>query len=454
MSSVARFLPALILVLGLLLTGRAGAEDGFDVPVERWTLANGAEVLYVHRPQLPMMSLRVVFDAGSARDPKGRFGTSALTARLLDEGTEELTADELARRLDERGIELSTDSGRDTLALGMTTLTEEGITRAGWDLARRILTRSAFRPDALARERGQLLTAIRRDREKPRSVALKAFWRTVYGDHPYAHPTDGVPEQIQKIGRADLRAFAGEHLVGRNATIAVVGSLDRERVEALLAETLGQLPPGSAQQPLPAVASPEGAREVFVRKDVSQAHILMGQPAARRGSADYFPLLVGNYSLGGGGFTSRLMSVVREEHGLSYSVFSTFAALAREGPFVAGLQTANAKAPKALELMRSEVDQYLAEGPTADELEGAHRYLTGSFPLKVASNGDIVSQLTTMGFYGLDRDYLDRYRERVSAVTSDDIRRALGENLDARAMVTVIVGAERPEGFGDAKADD
>ena len=428
--------------------GAPSPSTAYSVPIETWTLDNGLRVLYVHRPELPMMSLHVAFDAGSARDPEGRFGLSALTARLLDQGAGEFSADELARRVDSLGLRLGASSSRDMLSAHVTSLTEGDTTARAWRLLTTILTEPAFSPEALKRERRRLLTAIRRDKEQPRSVAIKAFYRAVYGDHPYAHPSEGVPEQIRSIRRQDLRGFAQRHLVGTNGTVAVVGAMERPEVERLLADTLGGIPAGEAAAPLPEVPDLEAAREVFIAKEVSQAHVLLGQPGTVRGAPDYFPLLVGNYSLGGGGFSSRLMSVVREEEGLSYSVFSTFHPLARRGPFVAGLQTANPNVPKALSLLREEVARFVEEGPRPEEVEAAKRYLTGSFPLKLESNQDIVGHLLAMGHYGLGADYLDTYLERVRGVEAGAIRRAMAGRLQPGRMVTVIVGANRPEGFG------
>lgn len=436
------------LVVALLPDPRKAGPEHYSVPVQTWTLDNGVEVLYVHRPQLPMMSLDVAFDAGSARDPEDRFGLSTLTARLLDQGAGELSADDFARKVDRLGLDFGASSGRDQLTVGVTSLTEGETTEQAWSLLATVLTEPAFTEESIQRERRRLLTAIQRDREDPQTVGVKAFYREVYGDHPYAHPTDGVPEDLRNITRTDLRGFADNHFVGSNATVAVVGALKRKTVEELLADTLGQLPAGEAPEPLPEVPALEGPKEVFIDKEVSQAHVLMGQPGTTRDAPDYFPLLVGNYSLGGGGFASRLMGVVREEHGLSYSVFSTFAPMTRRGPFVAGLQTANDNVPQALSLLQEEVTRYVRKGPTDDEVRAAKRYLTGSFPLKVESNQDIVGQLATMGFYGLGTDYLERYIPRVREVRRNAITGAMQERLDPQRMVTVIVGSERPEGFG------
>ncbi|MFA9461397.1 M16 family metallopeptidase [Thiohalorhabdus sp. Cl-TMA] len=424
----------------------------YSIPIQTWRMDNGARVLFVKRTSLPMVSVRVSFDAGSARDPEGLFGLSALTARMLDEGAGDLSPDAFARKVDSLGLEYGASNGHDTLSLQVTSLTRQGTERKALDLMAKALMKPAFSKQALARERQRQIIGIRRGREDPQTVAVKAFFREVYGDHPYAHPTEGVPKQIRKIDRADLQEFAERHFVGSNATIAVVGNLDRGEAEKLLADTLGRLPKGTKPEPLPEVPEMKGPRQVFLERDVAQAHVLMGQPATRRDDEDYFPLLVGNYSLGGGGFASRLVGAVREEHGLSYSVFSTFSGMQRLGPFVAGLQTANENLGKAMGLLEEEVAKFVENGPTEEEVTAAQRYLTGSFPLKISSNQDIVDQLATMGFYTLGADYLERYIPRVRSAEAGGIQEAMQQRLDPARMVTVVVGNRRPEAFKEDQA--
>jgi len=413
---------------------------------------NGARVLFVRRTSLPMVSVQVLFDAGSARDPKGKYGLSALTARMLDQGAGDLSADAFARKVDGLGLDFGASNAHDTLSVQVTSLTREDTAKKALDLTAKALMKPTFAKKALARERQRQLIAIRQDKSDPQTVAVKAFFRAVYGDHPYAHPTAGVPDQIRKIHRKDLQDFARRYFVGSNATIAVVGNLNRQEAKDLLAKTLGKLPKGSAPQPLPKVPPVKGPHKIFLKRDVVQANVIMGEPSTRRAGADYFPLLVGNYSLGGGGFSSRLMEAIREKEGLAYSVFSTFSGLQRKGPFVAGLQTANKNIDQALGLLHEEVNHYLAKGPTKDEVKAAQRYLTGSFPLKISSNQDIVDQLGTMGFYGLGPGYLADYIPQVRAVDVGSIRKAMDHHLDAKKMVTVVVGKQRPQGFGKGQA--
>ena len=171
----------------------------------------------------------------------------------------------------------------------------------------------------------------------------------------------------------------------------------------------------------------------------SQAHIFLGMPAIARGDPDFFPLLVGNYTLGGGGFVSRLMQEVREKRGYAYSVYSYFSPMRQAGPFQIGLQTKKAQAGEALQVVRRVLDDFLAQGPSAAELKAAKDNLIGSFPLRLDSNRNILEHAAMIGFYGLPLDYLDNYQARVQAVSAEDIRRAFARHLQPGQLVTVTV---------------
>jgi len=170
--------------------------------------------------------------------------------------------------------------------------------------------------------------------------------------------------------------------------------------------------------------------------------VLIGLPALKRGDPDYFPLLVGNYSLGGGGFVSRLMKEVREKRGYAYGVQSYFLTMVQPGPFQIGLQTKKAQTNEALKVTRDVLDNFLAEGPSEAELVAAKQNLIGSFPLRLDSNRKILDNVAMIGFYGLPLDYLDRYAENVEQVTAAEIKAAFARHVKAENMVTVVVGGE------------
>ena len=182
--------------------------------------------------------------------------------------------------------------------------------------------------------------------------------------------------------------------------------------------------------------------EERVAHSAAQAHVLIGLPALKRGDPDFFALAVGNYTLGSGGFVSRLMREVREKRGLAYSVGSHFMPLAQSGPFEIRLQTKKAQADEALGVVRVVLQRFIADGPSVTELRAAKQNLVGSFPLRLDSNGKILDNVALIGFYGLPLDYLDRYAENVEKVSAADVRAAFARHVAVERMVTVVVVGE------------
>jgi len=226
--------------------------------------------------------------------------------------------------------------------------------------------------------------------------------------------------------------------VANNALVVIVGDLDRPAAETLAERLVGRLPAG---EKAPALAAPV-ALSGTVRKAYpsTQTHILVGQLGMRRGDPDYFPLYVGNHILGGGGFSSRILKVIRDEHGLAYSAYSYFVPMRVEGPFIMGLQTKNASREQALELLDETLRRFITEGPTAKELNHARKNITGGFPLRIDSNSDIAGYVAMIGFYDLPLDYLQQFNARIEAVTAEQIRDAFRRRIDPDRLVTVMVG--------------
>jgi zinc protease len=214
----------------------------------------------------------------------------------------------------------------------------------------------------------------------------------------------------------------------------------------MVAGLLARLPQGSggACAPLPPVpeVSPLAAPAVLaIPFESAQAHVLIGQPGYRRSDPDYFPLLVGNYILGGGGFVSRLYSEVRERRGLSYSVGSYFSPGMHAGAFTVTLQTRPDQAATAVQVSRDVVARFVAEGPTAAELQAAKDNLVGGFALRIDSNRKLLANVAAIAWHGLALDYLDTWTRQVEQVTVDQIRAAFDRKLQPARMVTVTVGA-------------
>lgn len=430
-------LRTLLLALTALTAGPAVAQP----EIQQWQTDNGADVLYVHAPELPMVDLQVTFAAGSARDGD-KPGLAALTNGLLEAGAGERGEEAIADDLAASGAELSTSAERDRASVHLRSLADPERLDPALAILADVLARPTFPEEAFERERRRALVGLRQAKQDPGEVADRAFHRALYGDHPYAHPTSGTEESVEGLARTDVATFHDRYYVAANADVAIVGDVDRERAAELAEAAVAELPDGEAAPPLPEVADLEEAEQVAKDFPSAQTHLLIGQPGMRRGDPDYWPLLVGNHILGGSGFGSRIMEAVREERGLAYSAYSHFRPLGRRGPFIIGLQTANANAEEAEELARELLADFVEEGPSEDELEAAKANLVGSFPLRINTNSDLLGYLAMIGFHDLPTDYLDRFTDRVEAVTVEDIRDAFRRRVDPDRLVTVTVGGD------------
>jgi zinc protease len=422
-------------VLGLIASGAAIANP----KIQHWTTANGARVYFVPSPELPIVDIRVVFDAGSARDGM-HSGLAQLTNSLLNQGAGKLDADQIAERLDGIGANLDTSSYRDMAIVSLRSLTEPSLLDPALDIMTLVVSQPSFPEDAFKLEQKRTLIAVRGEKESPGAIAEKAFFAAIYAKHPYATPSLGTEESVTALTRQDVADFHQRYYTGNNAVVAIVGAIDRTAAEKIAERVVGKLPAGEAAATLPPVRSLAAAKVERIPYPSAQTHILVGQPGISRDDPDYFPLVLGNHVLGGSGLVSRMAKEVREKRGLAYSAYSYFAPMHVAGPFTAGLQTRNEKADAALKVLQDTLRDFIATGPTAAELSAAKKNITGGFALNLDSNSKIVDNLASIGFYKLPLDYLDTYNQRIEAVTADQIRAAFQRRIHPQDMVTVMVG--------------
>lgn len=407
--------------------------------LQHWQTKNGASVLYVSAPDLPMVDVRVVFDAGSARDGD-KPGLSQLTNAVLTDGAGSWDADQIAQRMDSVGAKLGSGSLRDMAWVSLRTITEKKAFDQSISTLAEILKSPTFPADALERNRQIMLANLQREEQSPGDVAKKQFMQMLFGSHPYAIHSSGTEESLKAITRGDLFAYQKRYYVAGNAIISIVGALDRKGAESLSELLSSGMQAGEAAPQLPEVADLDAAANKSIPFPSSQSHILMGQPGMRRGDPDYFALYVGNHILGGSGLVSLLSNEVREKRGLSYSVYSFFAPMRVNGPFIIGAQTKNEQAKLALDVIRKTVSDYIRRGPTDAELKAAKQNITGGFPLNIASNGKIAEYISMIGFYKLPLDHLDTFVEKINAVTREQIKDAFQRRVHPDRFVTVVVG--------------
>jgi zinc protease len=430
-------------IIVLLLT--AGAGSALATPkIEHWQTSNGARVYYVAAPELPMVDIHIIFDAAAAREKIP--GVAMMTNDLLEEGAGKLDADQIADAFAAVGAHYGSGSYRDMSLVNLRSLTKPELLDKAVATLTSVITQPTFPEDAFERERKQMLISLQAKKQSPGAIAGDAYFEALYGDHPYGHDADGTEESVKSIKRQDLIEHHKRYYVGRNAVIAIVGAVDKQQAKQLAETILGKLPAGKAAPALPAVASLKQAEVIKKEYPSTQTHILVGQPAIKRGDKDYFALMVGNHILGGSGLVSRLSDEIREKRGLSYSTYSYFSPMHQRGPFTLGLQTRNDKADEALKLLRQTLTEFMDKGPTEKELEAAKKNITGGFALNLDSNSKIVENIAMMGFYHLPLDYLDTYTQKVDAVTTDQIKAAFKRHVQPDRMVTVMVGEQ-----GEAK---
>lgn len=409
------------------------------LPIQHWTTSSGARVYFVESRSIPMLDVNVDFDAGGRRVPADKAGLGGLTHALVKAGSAARSEEEISRRIADVGALLGGSVDRDRAGLSLRTLSSERERAQALATLAEILQTPAFPEAAFAREKARLVDAVKEDETKPDAIASKAFYRLLYGTHPYAlAPTR---ETVLRIERADVEAFYRANYVAGRAVITILGDADRALAERIAEQLTAGLPraPG-APAPLPAVTQPTG-QTLRMEHPASQSHILLGLPAMTRDDPDYFPLLVGNYVLGGGGFVSRLYLEVREKRGYAYSVYSYFLPLAQEGPFQIGLQTKKEQAEEALAQVRVVLDDFLVHGPSAAELRAAKQNLVGGFALRIDSNRKLLEQVALIGFYQLPPNWLDDFTARVEKVSGAGVRAAFARRVRADHLVTVVVGS-------------
>jgi zinc protease len=408
--------------------------------IQHWQSATGARVLFVEDHDIPMLDVAVSFASGSAFDKSGKPGVAKLTHELLDLGAGDLNEDQISTGMADLGAQLSGSFDQDRASVSLRTLSTER--DSALSIMARVLQYPVFSESILMREKTRLIAGLKEAETKPELIADKAFNKAVFGSHPYASSLSGEISSLETITAQDLKDFYQLHY--QRAVVAIMGDVTRVQAEAIAVQLTRYLPAYTEQSSLPAVVMQIQSSEQRIFHPATQSHILTGTPGMSRKDPDYFPLYVGNYILGGGGFVSRLMNEVREKRGLAYSVYSYFMPLKQTGAFQIGLQTKKEQANEALALVEKTLADFVAKGPTEKELIAAKQNIIGGFPLRIDSNKKILDYLSIIGFYELPLTYLDDFADNIAHVTTTQIHSAFSRHIHPGAMATVIVGAPEP----------
>jgi len=414
--------------------------------IERATLANGVKVYFARRSAVPVVQVRLSFDAGFAADPAGARGTEALLLKLMDEGTEKLTATDLARARERLGATISDTSGADQTAFQLDTLAPN--LSASLDLLRDFVRNPGLREADLVRVRGQQLSEIDAENKDPQGLAQRVLAETIYGtDHPYGTGASGIGTKasVAKLTRADLANWHHTWLRPDQASLFVTGDTTLAAIKPLLERSFGdwQTPPEPAphknfDRPLPATHE----HVVLIdRPGVPQATIIAGEVLADlRGTDDLVTLRTANDVLGGS-FLARFTANLREDKGWSYGTYSAINAHDQNVAWAVYAPVQADKAGPAIAELRKETAGYLGtKGTTPVELglaaTGSARQLPGMFE----TSGAVLNAIAQIVHLHRPDDYFTRLPDRYRAMAATDLDTAARAKIDPSRVVWVVVG--------------
>ena len=416
--------------------------------IERVISPGGIEAWLVRESSVPLIAMDFAFKGGANQDPAIKPGVAHMTAALLDDGAGDLDSRAFHQKVEENAIELRFTAGRDRINGSIRMLKERQDT--GFDLLRLALTAPRFDADAIERVRAQILSSLRRETTQPNDIANRLWWRTAFPTHPYGRPNNGTLESVPLLTQQDLKDYARRVLARDTLKVAVVGDIDPATLGRALDRVFGTLPTKAELAPVPAAELQAVGRRMVVDLDVPQTVLSFGGLGIARKDPDFIPAFVVNHILGGGSFSSRLYSEVREKRGLAYGVYSYLYPLDHAALFMGGTQTRSDRAGEALSIIEAEIKRIAETGPTDDELAKAKAFLKGSYALRFDTSTKIAGQLLQIQLDELGIDYIKKRNDLIDAVTIEDARR-VAKRLAAGGLFVTVVG--RPKGISPTPAN-
>jgi zinc protease len=413
--------------------------------VQREVLPNGLVVLTSEERALPFVTFKLLIHAGARRDPSGLEGLANLTARALLFGTKKQGMASINEQLDFMGASLSSDGARDYAVISFRVLKKD--LAKGFQLFTEVLTEPAFPTEEVQKEMTRTLAAIKASEDHPGAVAEKAFMKALYMGGPYGQPVIGTKESVERLTADAVRDFYRSCYHPDTSIMVIVGDIAGDTLKGLVFPQLAKWQERSAGAAPVEIQTEKGTKTVMIDRPLTQANLILGHEGITRGNPDFYAVTVMNYILGGGGLTSRLMEEARAKRGLAYSIYSQFDAGKYQGSFQLVLQTKNASARDAIGLAKAEISRMRTEAVTDKELEGAKKYLIGSFPLRLVTQEGIAGFLLQVEYQRLGLDYLERYPGLIRAVTAQDILRVAKAYLHPDACILVAVANLKEAGL-------
>jgi zinc protease len=425
-------------VAALLTVAAVFATPADAVTVKVVKSPRGITAWLVEDHTAPVLHVAMAFRPGALRDPAGKEGLTNLMLTLIDEGAGDLKSLDFQRKMESLGMKLEVNAGRDTMQISMRTLSRNK--DESFKLLGLALTKPRYDAEPVERSKAQIEDFLRRDMKDPDTIVFRDWMKEMYPHHPYGRTADGTPETIAKLTADDLRRIHQQALARDNVVIGVVGDITPEQLGALLDVAFGDLPAKSAPVEVKDVHPAADGSVKVQRMTIPQSVIMFGQSAISRHDPDFYAAIVMNHILGGGTFSSRLYTEVREKRGLAYSVYS-FLNPYEKGPIYMGrVATVNSGVKETIDIIREQWKD-MAEGQVTEaDLDAAKTYLTGSYALQFASSSRIARMLVSTQIDDSGPDYFNKRNGYINAVTLADVKRVAHRMLHPDKLTFYVVG--------------
>jgi len=407
---------------------------------ERRVLPNGIILYLLEDHELPIFSLAARFRTGVVYEPAEKAGLASLTGHLIRSGgTAAKTVEEINEDLEFMAASVETSIGLESGSASLSCLSKD--TAKALAIFADVLLNPAFREEKITKRKDEVREAIRRRNDRPGQVAEREHRKVIYGNHPYGREVQGEMETLDRITREDLIAFHKTYFRPNSVIMGVAGDFKTAEIIPMLQSALAKWTRAPVDFPKVAPVKPDLRKSVnYVFKDITQSHVHIGHLGIERTNPDFFPVMVMNFILGGGSFTSRIESKVRSDEGLAYSVYSYFDAPRDLGLFTAVCETKLESTARAITLMLDEIRRMRETPVSDDELKLAIDSITNRFIFRFTDTASIVSQMVDIEYQDLPATYLDTYVDKVKAVTKADVQRVAQKYLHPDESALLVVG--------------
>ena len=445
------------MLVGLLMTGQVSAQSvdtlaparkprlqSLSEPVtptvreplsiKGYKTYSGTKILFIRTPGLPMFDIHVSFAAGSAHTAD-QPGLAALTFSLMNEGVAGKDLNAVMETFEGLGATLGMDISRDRAGFSLRSLSDDARRVPALELFAQVLGKPLLAEGSLPGARSQLLHFLELEGQSYATQANKALDGLLFPGHGYAQSVYGTAKDLASITRAEVQAFHGKAYANGNALITLVGDLSEDEAKRIGSQIANALPQGPAMSAINTPPSPvAAANPLRIERPSTQAHLRLAQTSVLRANPDYPALRIAGQI-----FTARLTKELREYRGLTYGVHADISARQAQGAWIIELQTRPELADAVLALTKEMFRDYLAHGPTEQELENVQLRLTGSAPLNSASNTQILRKLYDINLNNLPLD-LDFYAQQAQRLDLAAVKDALNRHFSAGQWSAVILG--------------